>query len=157
MLEEKGDIWEMEADARCITTNGTVKKNGEAVMGRGVALQAKAMYPSFAHMLGRFLVGNGNIVSYTPDYRLFTFPVKHNWWEVADIELIEQSCALLMYVLGEHSELKRVLLPAPGCGNGGLAYEQVLPVIRPLLDDRVVVVSMDGGFVPYSYVDKGER
>jgi len=155
MLEEKGDLWEMEADARCITTNGTVKKNGEAVMGKGVALQLKTQHPDFAFNLGRCLTRDGNMVTYTPHLQLFTFPVKHNWWEVADIELIKISCTQLMLILNYCSEMKRVLLPAPGCGNGGLAYEQVLPVIRPLLDDRVVVVSVDSGFVPYSYMGEG--
>lgn len=39
MREEPGDIW----DHRCIaiTTNGDTNRLGQAVMGRGVALQAK--------------------------------------------------------------------------------------------------------------------
>lgn len=157
MLEEKGDLWEMEADARCITTNGTVKRNGRAVMGRGVALQAKTKHPNLERLMGNFLVQNGNILGCIPAWLLFTFPVKHNWWEIADLELIRQSCLQLMWVLNESPELQRVLLPAPGCGNGGLFYQDVLPAIRPLLDDRVCVVSTDSAFVPYSYVEGGGK
>ncbi len=126
MLEEKGDLWEMEADARCITTNGTVKKNGEAVMGRGVALQAATMYPSLAWELGQFLNDYGNTLAFWGgfDLDLFTFPVKHNWWAAADIELIKQSCTQLINLLDDTQVFHRVLLPAPGCGNGGLAYEK---------------------------------
>ncbi len=45
MIEEFGDIWEIPGDARVITTNGVVRKDGACVMGRGVALQAKMRYP----------------------------------------------------------------------------------------------------------------
>lgn len=44
MRDIKGNIWTLyDSDPTCyicITTNGFVKSNGEAVMGRGTALQA---------------------------------------------------------------------------------------------------------------------
>jgi len=42
--EVDGNLWEIEADWRVITTNGFVKKDGRAVMGRGVARQALQRY-----------------------------------------------------------------------------------------------------------------
>ena len=39
MKEITGDLWTIKADARVIPTNGTVRRDGAAVMGRGVALQ----------------------------------------------------------------------------------------------------------------------
>ena len=155
MLEEKGNLWELDGDARCITTNGTIKNDGRAVMGRGVALQAATLYPTLSLELGQFLNDYGNVLAFWGEFSLdlFTFPVKHDWWISADIELIKRSCTQLINLLDDTQVFHRVLLPAPGCGNGGLAYEEVLPVIRPLLDDRVVVVSMDNGFVPYSYME----
>jgi len=43
MKEVIGNIWNYynKGNWIVITTNGTIKKNGEAVMGRGVALEAK--------------------------------------------------------------------------------------------------------------------
>ena len=46
MKEITGDIWDYHKQGHwiVITTNGTVKSNGEAVMGRGIALQARAKF-----------------------------------------------------------------------------------------------------------------
>jgi len=45
LREDKINLWEYPADARVITTNGFVKNNGEAVMGRGCAREAARKYP----------------------------------------------------------------------------------------------------------------
>ena len=52
MKEVKGDIWKSDCDIIAITTNGVVKKNGELVMGRGIASQAKQRYPDIPKILG---------------------------------------------------------------------------------------------------------
>ena len=40
MNEVNGNLWDSNADIIVITTNGAVRKDGAAIMGRGVALQA---------------------------------------------------------------------------------------------------------------------
>jgi len=55
------DMWEAlngdpTIDAFCITTNGFVKKNGCAVMGRGIAKQAKERFHGIEYSLGRLLL-----------------------------------------------------------------------------------------------------
>ena len=77
MIEEKLDIWDAyDAGAIvCITTNGFVKGNGEAVMGRGVARQAVWRWPYLPRMLGQLLSTYGNHVRILVD-RLLAFPVK---------------------------------------------------------------------------------
>lgn len=40
MIEVKGNLWTYPAEVRVITTNGFVKKNGEAVMGIGQMLMS---------------------------------------------------------------------------------------------------------------------
>ena len=142
MLEVKGDLWTYPADAKCITTNGITNRYGEAVMGRGVASQAKNRYPNFAAEFGRALRQGGNQVYYWPSAALFTFPVKHHWGERADVELIITSCRQLIYLLDIHTEMQCVLLPKPGCGNGGLLWWDVQLIIELLLDDRVVIIDL---------------
>ena len=85
-----GNIWDYrETGYIVIPTNGIIKTNGENVMGRGLALQAKNKYPDFPRALGNFLKKKGNTVGFfTPN--LITFPVKHKWYEKADLELIEK-------------------------------------------------------------------
>lgn len=142
MREQTGNMWDIPADAYCITTNGFVKKNGEAVMGAGCAKEASKKWPELPRLLGTLIGADGNIVQFIPNaesYLIF-FPVKHNWWEAADLELIRQSADALMKGIAARN-LQTVILPRPGCGNGRLTWPVVKAVIEPILDDRVIVVS----------------
>lgn len=142
MIEVKADLWTYPADIRVITTNGCVKKNGEAVMGRGCARQAANRYPGIAVQLGRLLKDHGNVVHFlslsVPGQYLVTFPVKHNWWEDADLDLIESSAYTLSYLC---NPIIKVAMPRPGCGNGRLLWKEVRPVLEPILDDRFHILS----------------
>jgi len=147
MREIRGDIFDLlktgSFDGFCITTNGYVKSNGECVMGRGIALTCKQKFPDIARVLGTLIRIRGNHVHQLGMYKssvIFSFPVKHNWWEVADIELIRRSCVELTQML-DKLHLESVLLPRPGCGNGKLNWVDVKPVIAELLDDRVIVAT----------------
>lgn len=144
----------MRGDAICITTNGFVKVDGTAVMGAGIAKQAKELLPGVEKMLGDRIRQSGNHVhvfwelvghydgeageEWTQD--LVSFPVKHHWREVADLELIIRSCHELMEWAEETSYWKRILLPRPGCGNGRLNWNYVKEAIKGILDERVVIV-----------------
>ena len=85
MLEIFGDAFELKKDFTylCITTNGFVKNNGEAVMGRGIAQTIKRKDESISLRLGSLIKENGNVVQQITS-KYLAFPVKHNWWEVAD-------------------------------------------------------------------------
>lgn len=149
MKQVRGDLWRLPADARCITTNGVVRQDGAAVMGRGVAAQAKERWPLVSALLGSNIKAGGNHVYVLmkpagDSALLVSFPVKHHWREPADMNLIERSCEELMYLV-EQLRLEAVLLPRPGCGNGRLDWAQVGPAIAPLLDDRISIVYMGSG------------
>lgn len=157
MKEEIGDLFENigTADVLCITTNGDVNKAGQAVMGRGVALQAAKRWPPIRHALASALKHRGNVVNvlgviggqtHLPiegcrATAIVAFPVKHHWWQKADLALIEESA---MRLAGEYSPerttARRIVLPRAGCGNGGLSWEEVRPILARHLDDRFVVV-----------------
>jgi len=143
MLEKVHDLWSYPADAICITTNGFVKKNGEAVMGRGCAKEATIKIPGIQTILGRLLSEEGNVCMWLATYRfkdVFSFPVKHNWWENADIELISNS-AIQMVEYADKLGIWSIAIPRPGCGNGKLKWEDVKPVLAPILDDRFVILT----------------
>lgn len=69
MREIKGNLFKPNTyrpsiglpDAICITTNGGWKKNGCAVMGAGVAKQARDLFPGIDKVLGDRLRTMGNI------------------------------------------------------------------------------------------------
>src|SRR6476646_4796427 len=133
MLTKVCGLWEEPAPAKCITTNGFIKKNGALVMGAGVAGQAQERYPHFPKIAGQFVERAGNHVGYFGNwylkgfsitnlkseqpFYLVTYPVKHNWYEKADLDLIKRSAEELMRVIDQFG-WKKVLLPMPGCGNG---------------------------------------
>ena len=62
MREAIGDLWKLPCHIRCITTNGYVKPNGCAVMGRGCALEAKGKIPKIDSTLGTCIKKFGNHV-----------------------------------------------------------------------------------------------
>jgi hypothetical protein len=144
----------MPGDAICITTNGFVKKNGEAVMGAGIAKEAKGFYPELPKLLGSAIKEGGNHVAVfwgldrkmnyldglLIERDIISFPVKHNWWEQADTSLIRRSCEELIYWMDE-GHIESALLPRPGCGNGKLDWSDVKREIEPILDDRISVVT----------------
>lgn len=149
MNEITGDLWDYydrEGYFIIITTNGTLRKDGSAVMGRGCAAEAKQKLPDMARLLGEDIRRHGNILlqpyrrdSKCPEFRVLTFPVKHNWWEKADMELIKESARQLSEFIEGLPKFKFVL-PRPGCGNGRLDWEIVKPLLKEL-PGRVLVIS----------------
>jgi len=148
MKEARGDLWELgrNADAVVVTTNGTVKMNGEAVMGAGCAKEALERHPWLGQRLAKALEEGGNHVHLfyiSPEQGvtmpLITFPTKKNWWESADLDLITRSVMELDKLAWDH-KWEKIVMPRPGIGNGGLRWEDVLPIVQ-LLDDRFTIVT----------------
>ncbi len=141
-LPQNGD------EAAAITTNGVIRKNGNAVLGKGQALEAKKLVPGLEHQLGEYLRRYGNRAFYMGVHRvgerltsLVTFPTKHHYRDNSDLDLIAES-ALQVKEIASKFQLTKVYLPPVGCGLGNLDYEkQVRPVLHQILDDdRFVVV-----------------
>ena len=165
MIELRADIWEIYAAGQvvCITTNGFVKKNGEAVMGRGVAYQAARRWPDLPARLGHLIRANGNVVQVIRE-RLVAFPVKPvsgvstgtnvvrhmrsrfpsgswvpGWAMVADLDIIARSLRQLAQ-LRQAEGWERVYLPRPGCGAGEVNWEsQVKPLCERFGNWLIVV------------------
>lgn len=142
MIEQIGNLWDFHrlGEWVVITTNGYVKRDGSAVMGRGCALECKNKFPGFDKQLGHYIRSYGNLVFPFHDQRIITFPVKHKWWEIADLYLIESGLQQLYFQL-ENLNINKIYMPKPGCGNGKLNWEsQVKPLCEKYLDDRFIVV-----------------
>ena len=139
-----GDIWNHHKNGAwiCVTTNGTIRGDGACIMGRGVALQAKQRYPQLQYEIGANISCNGNHCYVLEKYRIITFPVKWCYNNKANINLISESAHELMAILDKYG-IRKVYLPKPGCNNGKLNWDDVKAVIKPILDERVVIVDMD--------------
>ncbi len=107
-------MWKIPCHWICIPTNGIVKDDGFAVMGKGVALDATQKFWDLPGILGELLKSEGNNVhllkrfgrsEYVPQnplyydkfvaVSLFAFPTKHHYRDNSDIDLIEKSCQQL--------------------------------------------------------------
>lgn len=133
------DLWTMQCDWICITTNCLLNKNGSAIMGAGLALQAKQKVKGCEIVLGKKIKSSGNHVyqfGHFGDKILFSFPTKNNWRENSSLKLIEQSCQELSSLWVNEVKLNplkrpKVCLSKVGCLNGGLDYEkQVRPILQ---------------------------
>lgn len=168
MKEAFGNLLHMEGDALVITTNGFVKNNGEAVMGRGIAKQVADALPGFARELGTLITYGGNIVHHVRDHNgmaLVTAPVKPRYVEYNGTNVVEHAknqfrigdrvpgfwskagperivaCCKDLVNLANVMGWQTILCPRFGCGAGELNWEDVKPMIENILDDRFICVT----------------
>lgn len=140
MREEKGDLWTFPADYRCVLTNGVLDSKGLLVMGAGVALQAKKLFPHLPMKIGKWIEKYGNRPFLCREEGLITFPTKHDWRQPSNILLIRKSAEQVV-AIADKFNIRRIALPRPGCGCGGLTWDFVRPHIEDVLDDRFTVVN----------------
>jgi len=142
MLEVVGDIWGYaETAVIAITTNGSLTKDGRAVIGRGVARQASARFPMLAEKLGRLLAERGSHV-FDLGSGIVSYPVEETAWSLPDLRIIARSAQELRQ-LADQSGWLRIVVPRPGCGGGGLPWKDVQPLLAPWLDDRFIVITTE--------------
>jgi O-acetyl-ADP-ribose deacetylase (regulator of RNase III) len=155
MMEfKRGNLLEEDVEALVNTVNCV------GVMGRGIALQFKQAFPENFKRYKKacdagevepgkmFVVETGQILS--PRY-IVNFPTKQHWKgnsKLADIRSGLRALVLDVAQLG----IQSIAIPPLGCGNGGLDWAVVRPLIveafSELPDVRVVVFEM--GQVPAS-------
>lgn len=66
------------------------------------------------------------------DYKLMTFPIKNNWMDKPDLDIIKTS-AVKAYNMLPRETTAAMIRP------GGIDWKLVKPVIEKILDDRFVV------------------
>ena len=151
MQEITGNIWTYHGQGQwvVITTNGSIRKNGAAVMGRGVAKELAIHYPEFPGMLGAIILSSGNNVYAFAEYRVITFPVKTGWRKKADLALIEWSLRQLVELVNKTDLSDKFYMVRPGCGYGRRDWkDEIKPLCQRYLDDRFIIMNFDnnGGF-----------
>lgn len=132
----QGNMWDYHAQGHpvVITTNTVVKKNGLAVMGAGVALQAAKRFPNLPLEQARVIKEHGARVAWYPNYNIYTFPTKYDWRNPSDLTLIQLSAISLREAVKNHGHM-RVYMPPPGCGHGGLTWDVVQPILEKMFGD----------------------
>lgn len=116
-----------------IPTNVGWKTNGENVMGRGIALEAKARCPNIAMEYGLWCREHGSKMFVSDDMRLICLPskplnIQHpnmSWRDRSDEGICRQSYEqLLTYALNNGTIY--IYCPLLGGGNGGLGSGKAL-------------------------------
>lgn len=104
-----------------------------------MARQAALRFPELSRSLGELLSRHGNHVHALP-HGLASFPVEETPWSLPDLRLIRRSAGELR----ELADLRKwplIAVPRPGCGGGGMAWEEIRPLLADLFDERFVVMS----------------
>jgi len=130
----EGNLLKANAEALVNTVN-TV-----GIMGKGVALQFKRAYPDNFRQyeqacrknevqIGQmFTVSVGNLLSPSPRY-IINFPTKRHWKGKSRIEDIQHGLQSLIEEI-KRLGIQSIAVPPLGCGNGGLEWSQVKPLIE---------------------------
>ena len=128
----QGDILEANTEAVVNTVNCV------GVMGKGIALQFKQRYPENFQFyerackddkvqLGQMTIfATGRILN--PKY-IINFPTKFHWRAKSRIQDIEEGLVDLVAHV-KRLGIRSIAVPPLGCGNGGLDWADVRPVIE---------------------------
>lgn len=133
-----GNLLDSEATALVNTVN-TV-----GVMGKGIALQFKNMFPNnFKSYLnacknkelkvGQLLVSEDESLL-SGEKIIINFPTKTNWRLPSEYEYIEKGLIALIEVIKER-DIKSIAIPPLGSGNGGLDWYKVKKLIEKHLSN----------------------
>ena len=141
----QGNLLEAKVDAVVNTVN-TV-----GIMGKGIALMFKERFPANFHAyvracksgelgIGRMFVTR-NEELFRPTW-IINFPTKTEWRPNSRLEWIELGLKDLVRTI-EEKRIRSIAVPPLGCGNGGLDWSEVRPLIQDALgriDDLEAVI-----------------
>lgn len=128
-----GNIFESEADCLVNTVNC------EGYMGKGIAYQFKLRYPEnnkdYIRACKSGELHIGSLHSYSEDGKLIVnFPTKDKWREKSQMSYVQIGLDLLVSLIQE-KEIKSIAVPPLGCGNGGLVWDEVKPLIEEKMSE----------------------
>jgi O-acetyl-ADP-ribose deacetylase (regulator of RNase III) len=137
LREADGNLLDAPVDAVVNTVN-TV-----GVMGKGIALQFKQAYPenfqayAAACRRGEVQLGSMFVVEtglLGQPRLIINFPTKQHWRNQSRLADIKAGLDDLRRVIGER-QVDSIAVPPLGCGNGGLNWRDVRPLIVSALGD----------------------
>lgn len=137
---KNGDMFEEPTEAIVNTVNCV------GVMGKGVALEFKRRWPeNFSEYKklcdarrlspgSMFVFDNHDFLNDGTHRYLINFPTKQHWRSQSKIEYVRDGLVDFVRQVRELG-IKSVAMPPLGCGNGGLDWSEVRPLIEKSLAD----------------------
>ncbi len=118
------------------------------VMGAGLAKEFKDKYPEmfneYKEECSNGSFKEGELLLYKSNNQwILNFPTKHDWRDMASIELIEKGLQNFVDTY-EANGIKSIVFPRLGCGLGGLDWEVVGPMMHKYLDNLPIDVKICG-------------
>lgn len=117
--------------------NGSLKKDGSNVMGKGLGKTIAISMPNLPDILGKLISTRGlkcySLFSWK--LKLIAFPTKRNYWEDESIDLIKESIAQMLELITEE---ETVVMEFPYYGNDETIIAQIKELLNDL-DDRFTI------------------
>lgn len=131
MIEYNRSIREVVGKSHVIVfaTNGSLKKDGSNVMGKGLGHVLAGMIPTLPKVYGKQIKLDGNhchAVKFM-SYIFVSMPVKNNWWDKVDIELCKRSATELRILLKDY-ENEQIALEYPH-EDGAFINNELLQIL----------------------------
>lgn len=135
-----GDILESGADCLVNTVNC------EGYMGKGIAYQFKLKFPlndkDYVQACKKGQLSIGHLHYFKEKNKIIVnFPTKDKWRQKSKIDYIEKGLAELVKLIPE-LEIKSIAIPPLGCGNGGLNWFEVKPILVKYLTPFVETLDL---------------
>jgi O-acetyl-ADP-ribose deacetylase (regulator of RNase III) len=112
--------------------------NTVGVMGKGIAQAFKKRHPNMFEQYKRFcdqgMIDIGKLWLWKDDPQwILNFPTKRHWRYPSKLEYVEAGLHKFVERY-ENQGIREVAFPKLGCGNGGLPWSEVEPLMRSYLD-----------------------
>lgn len=113
--------------------------NTVGVMGKGLAHELKKKHPqmfkAYKKICDERLLDVGQLWLWrSPNQWILNFPTKKNWRNPSKLEYVEQGL-IKFRAQYERQGIREIAFPRLGCGNGGLSWDVVQPMMHDYLSD----------------------
>lgn len=141
-----GNIFESKMEVLVNTVNCV------GIMGKGIASEFKKRYPEmfneYKNQCNLHKIKPGELYPYLENnkIKLLNFPTKEHWRSPSKIEYVTEG---LQWFVENYERLgiKSIAFPPLGCGNGGLSWDYVGPIMYHYLKNLPIEIEI---YAPYN-------
>lgn len=136
-------------ESKCNTIVNAV--NCVGVMGKGIALEFKKQYPAMFRdyankcSLGEVKPGTPYVYEDASGVKILNFPTKDHWRSPSRLSYVVDGLDWFTEHYQEY-RIESIAFPALGCGNGGLAWDVVGPIMYQKLKDLPIEIEIYAPF-----------
>lgn len=140
-----GNIFDSNAETLVNTVNCV------GVMGKGIASEFKKKYPQmfleYKEMCSKQLLKPGKLHVYIEDnkVKVINFPTKNHWRSPSKVEYIIEGLEWFVNNY-EYLNISSIAFPPLGCGNGGLSWDYIGPLMYHYLKDLPINIEIYAPF-----------